>query len=323
MHAFSQFEIDRWTGLVGWIISLATVLGLALVLRHERRQARSLVERSKELERLSSELLRVNRMKSEFLANVSHELRTPLNAIVGFVDLLREGVYGDLAPRQVKPVERIEASANHLRHLVDQVLDLAKMAAGRLEIHTETIDLRPFVLDVASEIESLVSEKGLSLSLVMGAALPRIRTDPTHLRQILMNLLGNAVKYTNEGGIVIRTRLVDSLPDSGQLGSTQTPSANERVVHPPTTQWIGIQVIDTGIGIDPSDQTRIFEEFEQIDAGPRGNSAERGTGLGLPISRRLAALIGGIVELESELGKGSTFTLWLPVDSEESAVTPK
>ncbi len=323
MHAFSQFEIDRWTGLVGWIISLATVLGLALVLRHERRQARSLVERSKELERLSSELLRVNRMKSEFLANVSHELRTPLNAIVGFVDLLREGVYGDLAPRQVKPVERIEASANHLRHLVDQVLDLAKMAAGRLEIHTETIDLRPFVLDVASEIESLVSEKGLSLSLVMGAALPRIRTDPTHLRQILMNLLGNAVKYTNEGGIVIRTRLVDSLPDSGQLGSTQTPSSNERVVHPPTTQWIGIQVIDTGIGIDPSNQTRIFEEFEQIDAGPRGNSAERGTGLGLPISRRLAALIGGIVELESELGKGSTFTLWLPVDPEESAVTPK
>src|SRR5438270_5856743 len=247
MHALSQLGIDRWTDLVGWIISLATVLGLALVLRHERRQARSLVERSKELERLSSELLRVNRMKSEFLANVSHELRTPLNAIVGFVDLLRDGVYGELAPRQVKPVERIEASANHLRHLVDQVLDLAKMAAGRLEIHTETIDLRPFVLDVASEIESLVSEKGLSLSLVMGAALPRIRTDPTHLRQVLVNLLGNAVKYTNEGGIVIRTRLVDSLPDSGRA-----PNQSDRGSYP-TMPWIGIQVIDTGIGIAPAD----------------------------------------------------------------------
>jgi signal transduction histidine kinase len=314
MHVLSQIGIDRWTGLVGWGISLATVLGLALVLRHERRQARSLVERSKELERLSSELLRVNRMKSEFLANVSHELRTPLNAIVGFVDLLREGVYGELAPRQVKPVERIEASANHLRHLVDQVLDLAKMAAGRLEIHTETIDLRPFVLDVASEIESLVSEKGLSLSLVMGAALPRIRTDPTHLRQILVNLLGNAVKYTNEGGIVIRTRLVDSLPDSG--------TATDRSAYPPTP-WIGIQVIDTGIGIDPANQSRIFEEFEQIDAGPRGNSAERGTGLGLAISRRLAALIGGMVELESELGRGSTFTLWLPVDPADLPVATK
>jgi signal transduction histidine kinase len=316
MHALSQIGIDRWTGLVGWILSLATVLGLALILRHERRQARSLVERSKELERLSSELLRVNRMKSEFLANVSHELRTPLNAIVGFVDLLREGVYGELAPRQVKPVERIEASANHLRHLVDQVLDLAKMAAGRLEIHTETIDLRPFVLDVASEIESLVSEKGLSLSLVMGAALPRIRTDPTHLRQILVNLLGNAVKYTNHGGIVIRTKLVDSLPDSGPLPGQDRASY-------PATPWIGIQVIDTGIGIDPADQSRIFEEFEQIDAGPRGNSAERGTGLGLAISRRLAALIGGMVELESELGKGSTFTLWLPVDPSDLSVASK
>jgi signal transduction histidine kinase len=317
MQALSQIALDRWTGLVGWILSLATVLGLALVLRHERRQARSLVERSKELERLSSELLRVNRMKSEFLANVSHELRTPLNAIVGFVDLLREGVYGELAPRQVKPVERIEASANHLRHLVDQVLDLAKMAAGRLEIHTETIDLRPFVLDVASEIESLVSEKSLSVSLVMGAALPRIRTDPTHLRQILVNLLGNAVKYTNEGGIVIRTKLVDSLPDSGPA-----TDKNDRASYQ-TTPWIGIQVIDTGIGIDPADQTRIFEEFEQIDAGPRGNSAERGTGLGLAISRRLAALIGGMVELESELGKGSTFTLWLPVDPADLPVASK
>ncbi len=314
MHSLSQIGFDHWTGLVGWIVSVATVLGLALVLRHERRQARSLVERSKELERLSSELLRVNRMKSEFLANVSHELRTPLNAIVGFVDLLREGVYGELTPRQAKPVERIEASANHLRHLVDQVLDLAKMAAGRLEIHTETIDLRPFVLDVASEIESLVSEKGLSLSLVMGAALPRIRTDPTHLRQILVNLLGNAVKYTNEGGVVIRTRLVDSLPDSGP------PSVKSSY---PTNPWIGIQVIDTGIGIDPADQTRIFEEFEQVDAGPRGNSAERGTGLGLAISRRLAALIGGMVELESEVGKGSTFTLWLPVDPDDLTVTSK
>lgn len=313
MHALSRLGFDEWTGLVGWVLSLATVLGLALVLRHERRQARSLVERSKELERLSSELLRVNRMKSEFLANVSHELRTPLNAIVGFVDLLREGVYGELAPRQVKPVERIEASANHLRHLVDQVLDLAKMAAGRLEIHTETIDLRPFVLDVASEIESLVSEKGLSLSLVMGAALPRIRTDPTHLRQILMNFIGNAVKYTNQGSIVIRTRFVESQPAGrGSSGNTAFDRLAD-TAHP----WIGIQVIDTGIGIHPSDQTRIFEEFEQVNAGPRGHSASRGTGLGLAISRRLATLLGGMVELESELGQGSTFTLWLPVDPSE------
>src|SRR4026208_2226413 len=206
MQALSQIGFDHWTGLVGWLVSLATVLGLVLILRHERRQARSLVQRSKELERLSAELLRVNRMKSEFLANVSHELRTPLNAIVGFVDLLREGVYGELAPRQVKPVERIEASANHLRHLVDQILDLAKMAAGRLDVHTESLDIRPFILDVASEVESLLNEKSLSLSLAMGSSLPRIRSDPTHLRQILVNLLGNAIKYTDAGSIVVKTR---------------------------------------------------------------------------------------------------------------------
>src|SRR5678815_1641651 len=132
--------------LLVYLLVGAVVIGLALVLQHERRQAARLVERSRELERLSSELLRANRMKNDFLANVSHELRTPLNAIVGFVDLLREGVYGDLAPRQVKPVERIEASANHLRHLVDQILDLAKIAAGRLDIHTEVLDVRPFIL---------------------------------------------------------------------------------------------------------------------------------------------------------------------------------
>src|SRR5687767_10243968 len=179
-----------------YLIVGAVVLGLALVLLHERRQAARLVERSRELERLSSELLRANRMKNDFLANVSHELRTPLNAIVGFVDLLRDGVYGELAPRQIAPVDRIAASASHLRQLVDQVLDLAKMTAGRLEVHPELIVLRSFVLDVASDVESLMSERGLSLSISVGATLPRVRTDPTHLRQILVNLMGNAVKYT-------------------------------------------------------------------------------------------------------------------------------
>src|SRR5215208_7832535 len=249
MRALSQIGFDPWTGLVGWIVSLATVLGLALVLRHERRQARSLVERSKELERLSSELLRVNRMKSEFLANVSHELRTPLNAIVGFVDLLREGVYGELAPRQVKPVERIEASANHLRHLVDQVLDLAKMAAGRLEVHAEPLELRPFVFDVASEVEPLITEKGLGFSLAIGASLPRVRTDPTHLRQILINLLGNAVKFTANGGISIRGKLIGT--EDQAVGSAIVRTASALIARSPRPDgvWIALQVADSGIGI--------------------------------------------------------------------------
>ena len=296
-----------------YLIVGAVVIGLALLLQHERRQAARLAERSRELERLSSELLRANRMKNDFLANVSHELRTPLNAIVGFVDLLREGVYGDLSPRQVKPVERIEASANHLRHLVDQILDLAKMAAGRLDVHAETLDVRPFILDVASEVESLVNEKSLSLSLAMGSSLPRIRTDPTHLRQILVNLLGNAIKYTDAGSIVVKTRtllreaaLGEGLPQIVAIAQESTPS------------WLAIQVIDSGIGIAVTDYERVFEEFEQVGAGPRADSPNRGTGLGLAISRRLARLLGGDLLVQSEPGKGSTFTLWLPVSEVES-----
>ena len=191
-----------------WVVGLGAIVGLGIGLLLERREASRIADRSSELEHLSTELLRANRAKSEFLANVSHELRTPLNAIVGFVDLLRDGVYGPLNSRQTGPVERIEASANHLRHLVDQVLDLAKMAAGRLEVHTEPVELRPFVFDVASEVEPLMTEKGLSFSLAIGATLPRVRTDPTHLRQILINLLGNAVKFTNDGGIAIRGKLI-------------------------------------------------------------------------------------------------------------------
>ena len=293
-----------------YLVVAAVVLGLALLLQHERRQAARLVERSRELERLSSELLRANRMKNDFLANVSHELRTPLNAIVGFVDLLREGVYGELTQRQAKPVERIEASANHLRHLVDQILDLAKMAAGRLDVHAESLDVRPFILDVTSEVESLVNEKNLSLSLVMGSALPKIRTDPTHLRQILVNLIGNAVKYTEEGSIVVKTRLLQREAALAEGLSQIAASIDSEV-----TSWLSIQVIDSGIGIPASHHERIFEEFEQVDAGPRTDSPNRGTGLGLAISRRLARLLGGDLLLASQPGKGSTFTLWLPVSA--------
>lgn len=294
---------------LAYVLVSAIVLALALLLQHERRQASRLAERSRELERLSSELLRANRMKNDFLANVSHELRTPLNAIVGFVDLLREGVYGELTPRQVKPVERIEASANHLRHLVDQILDLAKMAAGRLDVHAELLDVRPFILDVASEVESLINEKHLSLSLVMGSALPRIRTDPTHLRQILVNLIGNAIKYTDQGSIVVKTRAL-----SREMAAAE--GLPESVVTSAKSRWLLIQVIDSGIGISASHQERVFEEFEQVEGGSRMDSPNRGTGLGLAISRRLARLLEGDVTVASEPGRGSTFTLWLPFQEE-------
>lgn len=300
--------LDNIPAGLGWVLVGIGAIVFVLVVRRFRTQAHRLQERSRELEHLSTELIRVNKMKSEFLANVSHELRTPLNAIVGFVDLLREGVYGELTPKQAGPVERIEASASHLRHLVDQILDLAKIAAGRLEVHSEPIDLRPFILDVASEVEPLVSEKSLYLSLALSSGLPRVRTDPTHLRQIVLNLLGNAVKYTHKGTISVRTRIIPASDTSIPATVKSVQDASLTTARP----WVAILVSDTGIGIGKNDQVRIFEEFEQINAGPRGDSMNRGTGLGLPISRRLARLLGGDVTVESELGKGSTFTVWLP-----------
>ena len=300
-----------------WGIGVAALAMLIIGTVRERAQSHRIAERSQELEHLSTELLQANRAKSEFLANVSHELRTPLNAIVGFVDLLRDGVYGELAPRQVGPVERIAASGTHLRHLVDQVLDLAKITAGRLEVHTDVVDLRSFVLDIAGEMEALITERGLALSLGIGSTLPRLRTDPTHLRQILVNLIGNAIKYTNSGTISVRARLVGADPvQMAERSARVTPEGVplQPIPAPPTGVWIALQVIDTGIGIAESDLERIFDEFEQVGAGPRGESMQRGTGLGLSISRRLARLIGGDITVQSQLREGSTFTLWLPVD---------
>jgi signal transduction histidine kinase len=291
-----------------WAAGLAVVLGIVAFPLYERGQRRRLRERSAELEHLSFELARANRAKSEFLANVSHELRTPLAAIVGFVDLLRDGSYGELGPRMVSPVERIQASAEHLQSLVDQVLDLARLSAGRLDVHREPLSLRAFVIDVASEVEPLITVKGLSLSLQVPASLPRLSTDPTHLRQILVNLLGNAVKFTSTGGIVVRAAYV---PDGAVTDYVR--SAANRPMLAAGGSWIALQVIDTGIGIAERDQERIFEAFEQVSAGSRGDSERRGTGLGLSITRRLARLLDGDITLDSVPGQGSTFTCWLPV----------
>jgi signal transduction histidine kinase len=326
-------EPSRYVRFALWSLGILAVAFLATGLRRERRQAEDMAKRSAQLEQLYREVRDASRIKSEFLANVSHELRTPLNAIVGFVEMLRDGVYGELGPRQGQPVERIAASASHLRHLVDQVLDIAKMAAGRLEVHPEPVVLRPFVLNIVSELEPLINEKGLTLSITVGATLPRVRTDPTHLRQIIVNLVGNAVKYTASGGIAVRARLISAAPpsraadlspragtsrhdsprpdDEGSLATIVALAARAPRADRP---WLALQVSDTGIGIAPEDQERIFEEFEQVNAGPRGDSMRRGTGLGLSISRRLARLLGAELTVDSELGRGSTFTLWLPID---------
>jgi signal transduction histidine kinase len=251
------------------------------------------------------------------LASVSHELRTPLNAIVGFVEMLRDGVYGEVTPRQAAPIARVASSATHLRHLVDQVLDIAKLAAGRMEFHAEPVDVRALVAEVASEMEALLNENDLHLRLALAPRLPRISTDRTHLRQIILNLLGNAIKYTREGGIIVRAQVAElsAAPTHLVGGAAPSPVTGEISTTPPPTRWVTVSVTDSGIGIAPMDFDRIFEEFEQVNAGSRGDSMVRGTGLGLAISRRLARLIGGDITVSSEVGKGSTFTVWLAADA--------
>lgn len=284
-------------------------LGVVAMFLYERRQALRIEDRSAELEQLSGELYRANRAKAEFLASVSHELRTPLSAIVGFADLLRDGSYGELTARQRGPVERIESSANHLRDLVEQVLELARMAAGRLEVHAEPVRLRPFIIDVVAEIEPLAAARQLSVSITVPATMPRVVTDMSHLRRILVNLLGNAIKFTPSGSIGVRAMAV------GDQELADATAAGRRPLLLSHTSWVAIQVWDTGVGIAPGDQDRIFEEFEQVNPGPRADSERRGTGLGLSISRRLARLLEGDVTVDSTPGKGSVFTVWLPTDA--------
>jgi signal transduction histidine kinase len=303
-----------------WAIGLLGILLIGIVAARARQRALQMAARAADIERLSREALHANAMKSEFLANVSHELRTPLTAIVGFVEMLRDGVYGELAPRQVGPVDRIAASATHLRQLVDQILDIARIAAGRLEVSRELISLRPYVLNIASELESLFAERALRLSISVPGSVPRVRTDPTHLRHILVNLLGNAVKYTPAGGVAVRAKVLTGTNPAVR----RTPDEPSLLVAAPDRDaaWVVLQVSDTGIGIPERDHERIFDEFEQVNAGPRTDSSARGTGLGLAISRRLARALGGDITVASQAGKGSTFSVWLPLELADLQAIP-
>ena len=294
------------------LFALVAIIAIAFVIisRQRKRQAH-FAARSAELERLYSEVARANQAKSEFLANISHELRTPLNAIVGFVELLKDGVYGELSPRQVQPVDRIAASANHLRHLVDQVLDIAKIAAGRLEVHPETLVLRPFVL-----------ERGERAGVARERARVELLDRDRHVVASCAHRPGPSASDSHQPDR--QCGEVHATPAASQCARGSSMAWRSDAVTPedpilasrapdPRRVWVALQVVDTGIGIGAGDQARIFEEFEQVNAGPRGDSMQRGTGLGLAISRRLARLLGGDLGVDSQLGKGSTFTLWLPV----------
>jgi signal transduction histidine kinase len=266
----------------------------------DRKQAQ---ERAQQLAvereaRLAAEA--ASRAKSEFLAIMSHELRTPLNAVLGYSELLELGISGPLTPQMRDQIGRIRVSAVHLLGLVNDILDLAKVEAGRLQVSSGPCSATGTIAAAIALIQPQAAAGGLDLTVVPAPdQSPVYRGDDERVRQILVNLLSNAVKFTAQGGKI-----------TVAIASSGTPDANTRLQ--PSRSYVGFRVTDTGAGIPEDKLLSIFDPFVQAESG-HARSRE-GSGLGLTISRRLARLMGGDLTLKSELGKGSTFTLWLPAD---------
>ena len=247
-------------------------------------QAEELAAQKKALEEKTREVQEANRLKSEFLSNMSHELRTPLNAILGMARLLR-GDTGEVTPEERGDyLEIIERNGQSLLELINDILDLSKIEAGKVELTWEKIDLRAFVGDVLASVRALAEESGLALKAELDPGADSIVSDPERLRQILMNLLGNAIKFTDEGSVSVVTRAEEDK--------------------------VAIAVRDTGIGISEDALEYVFDAFRQADSSTTRRYP--GTGLGLSIVKKLVDLLGGDVRVESRVGEGTTFTVTLP-----------
>jgi signal transduction histidine kinase len=247
-----------------------------------------------EIQDKSRQLESASQHKSQFLANMSHELRTPLNAILGYTELILDNIYGETPHKMREVLERLQANGKHLLGLINDVLDLSKIEAGQLTLDLADYSLKDVVDIVVSAVESLANGKKLALTANVRPNLPVGHGDGRRLAQVLLNLVGNAIKFTDKGEVAINA--------TAQNGS------------------FTVAVRDTGPGIAPSDQGKIFEEFQQAD-----NSATKrkgGTGLGLSIARRIIGMHGGRIWVESDVGKGSTFGFTIPVKVERQVVEP-
>ncbi|HEX3108134.1 MAG TPA: ATP-binding protein, partial [Thermoanaerobaculia bacterium] len=257
------------------------------------------MERTNELREANLRLMAADRSKNQFLANMSHELRTPLNSIIGFSSVLLEGARASLAPRFYKFLENIHAAGNHLLELINDILDLSKIEAGKMELRADTFDLHDTVTAVERVMKGFASEARVQIVSRVDEDVPTVCLDEGRLKQILFNLLSNAVKFSPQGGPVSVN--VSFIPRTGSPLGVDT---------------VRIDVTDQGVGIPPDDLQRIFDEFYQTEHGRR--SRKGGTGLGLSLTRNFVELHRGTIEVESTPGHGSTFTLYLPVDFNEA-----
>jgi PAS domain S-box-containing protein len=246
-----------------------------------------LVNQNELLRRQQIELEQASSLKSQFLANMSHEFRTPLNAILGYTSMLLQGVNGPLPANQRRNLERVDSNARHLLAIINDILDISRIEAGRMPVHHTRFELPELVAEVLAEVEPLIHKAGLAMKRELSARLPLIRSDRPKVKQILVNLVSNALKFTSQGSITLSAAL--------------HREARE----------VWISVADTGIGIPEPEQERIFGDFQQVDASPTRQYG--GAGLGLSICRRLADVLGGRMTLASKVGRGSTFTLVLPI----------
>ncbi len=295
--------------IISWVSSdhLTTAVSWALYSQERTRQrTQELLESQQELQKayvlLESANVRLkqaeaaavhaNELKTRFITNLSHELRTPLNAIINFSYILARNHHGAVTPEQRDYLTRIHYSGELLLEIVNDLLDLAKIEAGQMELFREPVELRPLCADLIKAVSGLLTDKPVELLLDITPNLPSVNGDETRIRQVLLNLLGNAAKYTDKGSIMLR-------------------------LSPPENGFIRISVVDTGIGIREKDLEKIFEEFHQTEEAFALRKV--GTGLGLPISRKFVELHGGRLWVESQFGQGSAFHFTLPVDTDSLA----
>jgi signal transduction histidine kinase len=247
-----------------------------------------------EIAQKSRELEIASQHKSQFVANMSHELRTPLAAMLGYAELLRDGMFGELSEKSIRIIERVQANGKHLLGLINTVLDISKIESGQFKLNLGEYSLDSMVETVRVATESLASAKKLSFRTDVANGLPYGFGDEQRLTQVLLNLVGNAIKFTDKGEVAI-----EATAENGSFT---------------------VAVRDTGPGIALADQAKIFEEFQQAD-----NSATKrkgGTGLGLSIAKRIIGMHGGRIWVESDVGKGSTFAFTIPVKVERQVVEP-